>query len=154
MLCIFKRVPVLNYFQVLASWIFRCRDATGGKFPLNSRGKFRCCFCQLFEILVRLELPLDFHAWSRISNFAESTVRLLNLIRRARIMHVVWKLTRLFPHKLHSATCSSQTANCRSPPSGQIFWKFFAQSSFPQAPIACSIISCKPFVACPTIFKE
>ena len=75
--------------EALDTYHYSSRDATGGKFPLNSRGKFRCCFCQLFEILVRLEIPLDFHAWSRISNFAESTVRLLNLIRRARIMHVV-----------------------------------------------------------------
>ena len=36
----------------MISWIYKFRNATGGKFPLNSCGKFRCCFCQLFEILV------------------------------------------------------------------------------------------------------
>ena len=58
---------------LLISWIYKSRDATGGKFPLNSCDKFRCCFCQLFEILVRNEIRVESSKYSRNLEFSASS---------------------------------------------------------------------------------
>ena len=57
----------------MVSWIYESRDATGGKFPLNSCDKFRCCFCQLFEILVRNEIRVESSKYSRNLEFSASS---------------------------------------------------------------------------------